>query len=278
MEYRTTKNIASPTIFVCMVMFVIRLKSLFQKPLSFKSIIPSFHLYIIPIAERSEAKLTLMLGVLFFVTTTGCYDHGTENINQYLIRLGDRVLTVSDFNRAFEIAKAAYPQNAMQPADVLRNARVRLLNQLFEELIVLERAKELGLSVTESEVENAISELKQDYPEDVFEQTLLEQAVPYASWKEGIKSRLLLEKVIAQELDGKIAITPEDISKYYEQHFQETGPDSDMENRPSDIDEIIVKNLRREKLEEAYALWIKGLQKRYTVEINREQWEKILGS
>jgi hypothetical protein len=35
--------------------------------------------------------------------------------------------------------------------------------------------------------------------------------------------------------------------------------------------------LRRKKAEEAYTSWIKDLQTRYTIEINRVQWEKIFG-
>ena len=67
-----------------------------------------------------------------------------------------------------------------------------------------------------SEVEKAVSEIKKDYPEDVFEQMLLEYAVSYNSWEEGLKNRLLVEKVIGAELDKQVLITPGEISKYYE--------------------------------------------------------------
>ena len=164
---------------------------------------------------RHAYKLTALISVLLTVyTVAGCTDSKSKGRDEYIIRVEDRVVTVLDFNRAFEIAKAAYPHNAMQrPADI-RDVQLRLLNQMTEEMILLERAKELGIIISDSEVEKTISEIKGDYPENVFNQMLLEYAVPYHSWKKGLVIRLLMEKVVAKELGEQIVLTPDDISKY----------------------------------------------------------------
>ena len=52
----------------------------------------------------------------------------------------------------------------------------------------------------------------------------------------------------------------------------------DSKDGTGDLNEIIIRNLRRKKLEEAYASWIKELKKKYLLDINRVQWEKIVGS
>ena len=184
-------------------------------------------------------------------------------------------MTVFDFNKAFEMAKTAYPHNVMQNPVALRESRLRLLNQLTEQMLIIERAQELGIEASELEVKKAISDIKKDYPEDVFEQTLLEYAVPYDVWEEGLKKRLLIEKVVTAELSDKINITPEEISKYYAGYYKGDGLTSDLEDRSKNIDEIIITNLRRKKLEEAYKAWIKKLQKKYTIEVNKGQLEKI---
>lgn len=85
-----------------------------------------------------------------------------------------------------------------------------------------------------------------------------------------------MEKVIAQELENNITITPEEISKYYKEQFKDKTVNLGIEGEPEDIDELIIKNLRRRKAEEAYAEWIKSIQKEYIIEINKEQWEKII--
>jgi parvulin-like peptidyl-prolyl isomerase len=146
------------------------------------------------------------------------------------------------------------------------------------EMIILERAEELGIYVTDEEVEKAVADIKQDYPEDTFEKTLLEFAVSYASWEARLRNRLLMEKVIDSELESKIVITSEDIANYYENNVKAQRSDLDSETKMEDINEMMIKNLRQQKMEEAYKKWIKELKQRYTIEINSIQWEKISGS
>ena len=210
-------------------------------------------------------------------TLAGCSDFEHKQRNEYFIKVGDRTITVADFNKAFEIAKNAYPQNRIQRPDVNREVRLRLIQQLTEEMILLERAEELGITITDSQVEKALRDIKKDYPDNVFQEILLEYAIPYQSWKEGLKTRLLMEKVITQELGDKIEITHDDISKYYEEHFKDDNTPPDVKAVSKDINNIIIKILRKEKMEKAYASWIKKLKNKYAVKINKKELEKMIG-
>lgn len=201
----------------------------------------------------------------------------TPVVVKHLIRVGNRVLTVLEFNQAFEISKTAYPHKLRFEPDDFKNAQLHLLNQLMVEMIILERAEELGLNISDEELAKAVADIKIDYPEDTFEKTLLEFAVSYESWEAQLRKRLLMEKVVDSELKNQIVITPEDIAKYYEKNLKAQEPDMDSANKIENINEMIIKHLRREKTEEAYTRWIKKLKQQYTIEINSVQWEKILG-
>ena len=83
-----------------------------------------------------------------------------------------------------------------------------------------------------------------------------------------------MEKVIEEELKGRVAINPIDILTYYD---AKDGIGADSDNAPDRINEVIVSHLRRQKAEEAYPAWIKGLRNRYTIEINWAQWKQIAG-
>jgi len=197
-----------------------------------------------------------------------------------LIRVADRTVTVAEFQQALEVAKAAYPHNTIQNPEDYREAQLRLLNQMTEELILLERAEELNVTISQEEVERTIAEIKADYPDDVFEDMLLEYAVSYKAWKEGLRTRLLMEKLVEQELSHQIAITPEEIAKYYRKHYGEDAgtPGQEMTDHSRQIDEIIVKQLRRQKIEKAYKDWIEEIQRHYSIEIDQDHWEQILSS
>jgi hypothetical protein len=225
---------------------------------------------------KSSGFWCLIIPLLAAIAFFGCARSESEDQDEYLIRVGDNVVTVFDFNKAFEIAKTAYSHNMMQDPAAFKEAQLRLLNQMTEELILLERAKELNINVSEQEVDKTIAKIKSDYPDDVFEKVLLEYAVSYQSWKKGLRMRLLMEKLVERELKDQIVITPEDIEKYYEQNFKGDDLQTEFAERSKDINEKIIKQLRRKKTEIAYKSWIEKIQKKYKIEINKQRWENIV--
>ena len=226
-------------------------------------------------------------------SATSCADRGHKQQQEYLIKVGNKIMTVGDFNKAFEIAKAAYSYDMLQKPEEIREAMLSLVKQMTEEMILLERAKEIGVTVTASEVEKAAADIKRDYPDHEFQNSLIENAVPYTSWKEALKRRLLMNKVIAKELGDEIQVTPDDVSEYEKAHLGEytvsTEPKEATASKPPSGKAVerdteatekaghddVEKLLRREKLEKAYIPWIEGLKKKYTVEINEVQLKKM---
>lgn len=212
------------------------------------------------------------------IAMAGCTDSEPDIENEYLIRIGNRIVTVLDFKEAFEITKAAYPLDIRNNREELTKAQLRLLNQIAIEMIVLERAKELGIEISDAEVNRAVGEIKSDYPEGVFEETLLEFAVSYKTWEDRLRTRLIMEKVVDKELKDQIVITPEDVATYYEQNYKDQKQDSGISKNSNDINEAIIEILRRKKLEDAYDPWLRELKSQYKIEINSAQWEKISGT
>ena len=221
--------------------------------------------------------VTLAAAILIVLFLFSCTDTALNFDDEYLIRVSERVVTVSDFNKAFEITKSAYPHNLSQNSVLLKEAQVRMLNQMIEELLVLQRAAELQIELTEPEATEAIANIKADYPEGVFEQMLLEYAVSYSFWEKRLKIRLMMEKVVEREVHQNITLTPEEIAKFYKKNYEGKQPASDQDPKKTNIDELIVKQLRRQKAEEAYQVWIKNLRGKYTVDINQSQWKRLTG-
>jgi hypothetical protein len=213
--------------------------------------------------------------LLLFFLLSGCEQKASDYGNEVLLRVGDRVVTVFDFKEAFEISKTAYAQNIRQQDEDFREAQIRLLNQLAIEMVILERAEELEISVSDDELQKAVSEIKSDYPEGEFEQTLIESAISYDSWRDQLKTRLTMEKVIDAELKNRITISSEDIAQHYKKNYQDQEIEPDSAQSSEDINEAIVMQLRREKAEQAYNAWIENLKAKYAIEINNEQWDKI---
>jgi parvulin-like peptidyl-prolyl isomerase len=215
-----------------------------------------------------------------FLWIYGCSDPGTVKKGEVLIQVEDQVMTSLDFAKALEFSNTAYPHNAIQDKGLLKTIRLRLMDQLIEEMILVQKAKELNIVVSEPEIQQAVDEIKKDYPDDEFRETFLENAVSYETWKNRLKIRILMEKVIRSDLEDKIKVTKEDISGYYKDQDPDGTLSLDAEAAAGEpeMNEMIMKNIRRKKAEENYKEWIKNLRKEYKIEINKKLWEKILES
>ncbi|MCP4106855.1 MAG: hypothetical protein GY749_15170 [Desulfobacteraceae bacterium] len=205
---------------------------------------------------------------------TGCPDSGTMNKNDYLIRVEDSIMTPIDFKKALDIAKTAYPYDIVDNNDEYNKVKTELLKELCERMIVLERARELNITISDAEIEKDIADIKSGYPEGEFKKALLEAAVSYDSWKNERKARLLMQKVVVKELEQKIDVSNNDITEYHDNDSGEKERDSKEISK--DERETIRKHLLIKKTEQAYKSWITNLRQKYTIKINEEQWKKIV--
>jgi hypothetical protein len=230
-----------------------------------------------PIGPSGAIHVCRFLCCILVIALAGCSGPDSHSSHgAVLIRTDQQTITLAQFERAFEAARIAYSDARSVDPQVIENARLRLLNQMAEEVIVDRRAKDLGIALEEAELEAAIQNIKQDYPEDTFEQMLLESAIPYSLWRDRLRVRLLMEKVVDQEIVQSLTITAEEIEAYYRAHEDEFLIDDGKTEAVVDLKRQIVDRLRREKVETAYPQWIEGLREQYQVEINWALWEQSL--
>ncbi len=218
--------------------------------------------------------------ILFGLVLTGCYNKGTDVKDGYLFKIESKTVSVFEFNKALEIAKIAYPHNVSQDSETYSTILLQLLNQMIDEVIFLVEAEKLNIVVSDDDVKKAVEDIKSDYPDDEFERTILENAVSYDTWEQSMKMRLIMEKLVKTQLEDQITITKEDVLKYYKGNNPDRPLASESKDQQDSINEMIVKKLKRQKAQEAYAPWIKDLKDRYRdkIKINEEKWKEIVDS
>jgi len=92
-----------------------------------------------------------------------------------------------------------------------------VLDSLITEKIMLLRAGELNISVNDAELNNNIKEIKKDYGQD-FSGLFQQENVNYEKWKEDFKKEMLLQKLIAIDVDAKIKISDDEAENYFNKH------------------------------------------------------------
>jgi hypothetical protein len=210
--------------------------------------------------------------------SAACEDRGVQSMPVLLVRVNDQSISVGEFNRRFDAVSAEAPRPRTADPVVEKEMKLRLLHQLTEELILVERARELYLVVSDQELERAVEAIRADYPAGEFENVLLEQAILYGEWQEKLRMRLLKEKVVKEDLESSITLTPEEVSASYAANFPDRGASEGRKLNDAPVDENVIRLVRRQKAQEAYQAWLLDLKTRYDVEINASAWEDLIGS
>lgn len=198
---------------------------------------------------------------------------------------GQQVM-LSDLDQAFAMIHGAYfpdPGTTVDPR-LIRDARLRLLQQMSEELAIRCRAKELGIGLDAAELDAAIRALRKACSENGFSGVGLNGDIPFSVWKDRVAAHLLMRKVVAADLSAAIVIAPEEVQAFIEDHPdlfpRRAGLTDETETAPGSAgpEEAVRmasagEMLRREKMEAQWPRWMASLKIRYHVRINWELWE-----
>lgn len=246
--------------------------------------------------------LLLLLTALMFLGCMGC-DNQSKQKQSYLVAVGELVATKQDFKRFWESYTAPLYINAdmddlifraglseartmvlsdpyliieLLKAKVNLNAfitelgRKQLKMEAFDQFLIAlyieARAEDLGIVITNEELEAEIAKVRDEYTVQVFDETLRKAAMPFEVWREDLRRRLLMETVIRVDLYAHGDITPEDVERF--------GGLSG--GRPRASAEEVLERVYRAKAENDFHNWIKELQNWYPVMINQEEMNAVL--
>lgn len=192
-------------------------------------------------------------------------DDKIDQPDTWLLRSGSFIISPEGFNEELELKKAAYSYDIQDDPYIYNEMVIDLVSSLSDDLRFFQLASDKQIQVTAQEVDLAESEFKKDYPEDSFNQLLLENAISYSLWKKRFRRDLLIDKVIQQELVEKIEISPDDIYKFYQQ--EQVGKVNEKQ---------LIERLRRDKSQHQYDGWIQQLMEIYPVDINTDLLKTVL--
>lgn len=127
-------------------------------------------------------------------------------------------ISLSDFNeRLTGEMNLLRDRSSLKPDDYDR-LKESVLHIFIDEKIMLLRAGELNLSVSDDELAKRMEEIKEGYSPGGFEQVLAAQGIRYVAWKKALKTRVILEKLMASDVNARIAVTEEEAEDYYRVH------------------------------------------------------------
>ena len=94
-------------------------------------------------------------------------------------------------------------------------AKLSLLDDLILQDILIAKAAALKLTVPDADLDKSFTEAKGNMTPEAFQQELTKRGVSEADMREGLRRELLTQKLIAQEVTAKVAVTSQEVSDFF---------------------------------------------------------------
>jgi len=124
---------------------------------------------------------------------------------------------LDDYQSRLDQKMDMVPKDILVQPEYMKRFEEEVLDNMITEKIMYLRAQELNISISEIELENKIKEIKKDYGGD-FTSQFAQENVKYENWKEDFKKEMLLQKLIATDVNAKIKISDDEAKDYFNEH------------------------------------------------------------
>ena len=143
-----------------------------------------------------------------------------ELVEQIVARVNDRLITQS---RVRQPARRSPRRPRNHPTD-LAELQKDVLEDLIREKLLEERAKEMSVSATDEEVENAVARVKQQYnlaTDAEFDAALAQSGMTRDELKRQMRETITLQKVIGRDVTSKLDLSDDALRAEYERRKEQ---------------------------------------------------------
>jgi peptidyl-prolyl cis-trans isomerase SurA len=173
-------------------------------------------------------KKVLSAGLLACLLAVGL---NAEILEQVLVKVNGEIITQSEFQRV-QLGALRELQNPPDPsktsdaelAKVFAQVTPQAIVTMIDEMLLMQRAKELGMAVSDAQFGEVLDSIKKDNKiesEAAFEAALKTEGLTLAQLKTMLTKRILIGQVQRREIGGKVEVTEAEERAYYDAHPNE---------------------------------------------------------
>lgn len=197
----------------------------------------------LPWLRRPGAWMALLL---LLVLVAGCSSE-TEEMG-LVARVNGRPIHLSQLEYRHDLMRMDASGTYVPSVEVVREEYGQLLTDFIVMELVFEELEARGLEVTEEELDAEVAEIRGDYPEDAFEQVLIEEYIDLAAWRDQLRYRLARQKFFQHVLRPKVSVDYIEAERYYREHIEDY-------RLPESVHVVVLLGQRQENVEEALKLY-----------------------
>lgn len=113
--------------------------------------------------------------------------------------------------------------NSTPGAENSDQQRRQLLDMMIAEVLMQQRATEIGIEVSDEDIENAIGDVERqnNISREQLNQALQAQGMTMARYRQQLVDQILRYKLMGHEVQSKVDITRQEVRNYYQQHLDD---------------------------------------------------------
>jgi len=182
--------------------------------------------------------LLFLLSSVLICAICGCGGNGTS---KPLATVNGIPITIAEFNKRFAREVNSLPgRSSLSPEDY-GSLKEEILNMLIDEKVMLLRAKELSISVSDAELTKKTEEIEgSNSSGQGFGKVVTAQTVDYGQWREELRKRMTLEKLISADVNAKVQVKEKEGKAYRRKHKGMYAPEKRVH-----VAQIVVRERER---------------------------------
>jgi peptidyl-prolyl cis-trans isomerase SurA len=143
---------------------------------------------------------------------------GAEVMNRIVASVDGEPITLYELNKFIKDKSAQVPNmRTISDKDALQ--------ALITEKLVQREIIARGIHIRDEDVDRYIERIKQQnhIDDDQLREALKQQGLDYDKYRQQIREEIEKVQLINKEIRGKVTVSPEDVTRYYEAHKQDYG-------------------------------------------------------
>lgn len=186
-------------------------------------------------------RLTTALGLVLLLSACPQEKKLKQDPN-VVATVNGEVLSREDFERLLAREAQAMEGNAPRTPEQVEPFKRALLDTLIERSLLLQAAKAANIEVTTEEVDRRVLALSSEYPAGTFDEALANSQTSRDAHRRSTREQLTIEKLFAQDVNARVAVTEDAIRRYYEEHAADYAEPEQVHAQ-----QIVVKGLDEAK-------------------------------
>jgi len=169
-----------------------------------------------------KPKISFIVGIFLVFFSTALYAAFEDRI---VAVVNDDVIILSELEASLQPVMERIekiPEEGKRK-EVTAQARLAVLNQLIDRMLLEQEAAKLRIVVTDKEVDKALEDLLKDrgISLEKFRETMAAEGVMLDEYKDEIRRDRIKRKVIEKTVKSKVSVSEEEIGEYYAKHRDE---------------------------------------------------------